>query len=313
MGSRIADPGFFMANANFFSGPMRFLSARTFAFAVFLMAFFLVCPQIPAASAALRESKTFGWRLLKQERSGDGVYVSTFRLEGIGVGNALETPDAPEIVYRASSREGRGRSGRIYASPEFYRGRIEPGASLFSLRSGRSEQILLWARIRRGDAIHYAQTLFAAFGQSGQGHEDAERLDSPPDWPTFGLSNVETFYRAQTGAEIAFHIRPAPVEVRVFEDRLLVARPPVNGEGFYRYTPPHEAELSSASYSSKKDLLIVADLPNGQDRISFYLPVFRAFYGQPDLKGGLSVLLTGATFSLTLVWFWNRRFRWRRD
>jgi hypothetical protein len=314
MGSRIADPGFFMANTNPFDGPIRPLSIRSFAFVTSFAVFFMVWPEIHAAPTALREREVFGWRLLKQERSGDGAYVSTFRLEGIAEQGARGTQDAAatlEIVYRAAPREGRGRAGRIYALPEFYRGRIETGASIFSLRSGRSEQIELWARLRRGDAIHYAQTLFAAFGQSGQGHENAERLDSPPDWPAFSLSNVETFYRAQTGVELFFRIRPVPAAVCVFENGLPVSRPPVNGEGLYRYTSPHEAELSSAGYSAKKDLLIVADLPNGRDRISFYLPVFRAFYGQTDLTGGLSVLLAGTALSWMLVWLWNRRFRWR--
>ncbi|MDR1275367.1 MAG: hypothetical protein LBL72_03140 [Candidatus Accumulibacter sp.] len=273
-----------------------------------LLAVFFAHPGARAAALERRAQEVFAWRLVNQERGDDGAFTSTFSLEGWGTGDASGTP---EIVYRAARREGRGSGTNRYAAPEFYRAKIEAGASRFSIRSNRSEQLELWAKIRRGDAIHYAQTLFAAFGQSGRGHENAEALDSPPDWPAFALSSVGTFYRAQTGVELAFRVRPTPVGLTIFENRAPVARPSVNAEGFYRYTPPHEAGLAKAGFSAKKDLLIVADLPDGRSRVSFYLPIYRAFHGQADVKGGLSVLLAGAAFASTLVWLWSRKFPWR--
>jgi hypothetical protein len=122
------------------------------------------------------------------------------------------------------------------------------------------------------------------------------------------------FFRVQAGAELTIRITPAPNRLRIFENLVLTERPIVNGEGLYRYTPPHEASLSRSGYGAKKDLLFVADLPGGRDapsRLSFYLPVYRAFYGQISYRGGLAVLLSAILAALALIWHWNRRFPWR--
>ncbi|MDR1368445.1 MAG: hypothetical protein LBJ76_07005 [Candidatus Accumulibacter sp.] len=268
----------------------------------------VISPEAHGSPPGYPEQEVFGFRLVSQERNGDGAYVSTFRLDGIGENGTNATP---HIVYRAAARQSRAGARGTYTTPEFYRKQIGTGTSSFNIPSGRSEQIELWARIRRGDTFHYAQTLFAAFGQSGRGHEDAERLDSLPDWPTFRLSSAETFYRAQTGSELTFQIQPIPVEVSVFENQVPVARLPADGEGFYRYTPPHEVYLAKAGFSAKKDVLIVADLPDDKGRVSFYLPVFRAFYGQANLLGGLIVLSGSMAFSLALVWLRSKKFPWQ--
>ncbi|MDR2507044.1 MAG: hypothetical protein LBD67_03480 [Candidatus Accumulibacter sp.] len=248
----------------------------------------------------------FQWRLVNQERNEDGGRTMIFQLEGIGKEEGI-----PDVIYKSSPRKNRRDRNRTFGPPEFYRKQTGAGQTDFRIYSGRPELIELWARIRRGNGFHYAQTLFAAFGQSGLSDRQSERMESFPDWPAFRLSAGKNFYRAQTGTELTVQITPVPVGMRIYENRVPRSNPSVDAKGLYRYTPPHEANLSKSGFSSKKDLLFVADLPDGQGALSFYLPVFRAYYGQISLKSGLAVLLFTVMLSLAFIWFLNRKFPWR--
>jgi hypothetical protein len=279
--------------------------AKCFMAALFAGLFFF-CPNTHGASGG---NDFFGWRLVDQARSGDNGSTATFQLEGLG-----KDEQVSDVIYKSFPRERRRRSSGIPEQPGFYRKKIATGQSRFRIYSGRTESIELWARIRRGDKFHYAQTVLTAFGQSGSSDPESERMESFPDWPSVHLLAEDNFYRAQAGAELTIRITPVPSSLSIFENRILMGKPTVNAEGIYRYAPPHEASLSRASFSAKKDLLFVADLPGGQDtqsHLSFYLPVYRAFYGQISYRGGLAILLSATLLALALIWYWNRRFPWR--
>ena len=271
---------------------------RPFSAALFFM-LLLVCANACGYSG---NDALFQWRLVNQERNEDGGRTMIFRLEGLG-----KEEGVPDVIYKSSQRKN--RRDRTLEPPEFYR--KQAGQTDFRIYSGRPELIELWARIRRGNGFHYAQTLFAAFGQSGLSDRESERIESFPDWPAFRLSAGKNFYRAQTGTELTVQITPIPVGMSIYENRVLKSKPPVDANGLYRYTPPHEANLSKSGFSSKKDLLFVAALPNRQGALSFYLPVFRAYYGQISLKSGLAILLSSVILSLAFIWFMNRKFPWR--
>jgi hypothetical protein len=46
-------------------------------------------------------------------------------------------------------------------------------------------------------------------------------------------------------------------------------------------------------------------------RFSFYLPVYRAYYGQIDRRSGLAVLAASMLAALAWVGWRGRKFQWR--
>lgn len=253
------------------------------------------------------------FRLAGQERQQDGGLVFTYDLLPPAAGPLRDL----EAVYGGGRRQGRGASGHFDHPTEFYRLPVSPGRPV-SISSGRSELLDIRARARQGSTWYYAQTLANAFGRSKRPETGAERLASAPDWPGFQLIGGEKFYRAQTGQPITLRLaeRPAgrPARVTVvesFEGKISAWALPVNAEGLYRHTPAHEANLAKSGYGGQKDVWFVADLPDQQAVISFYLPVYRAFYGQTSPGGGLAVLLAAALATLLWVRRWNRAFPWR--
>jgi hypothetical protein len=140
---------------------------------------------------------------------------------------------------------------------------------------------------------------------------DAERVDAAPEWPNFRLVDWEGYYRAQTGTPISVKIDPLSPSVRVFENQFEISVVEADENGAFTYVPPHDKALSRSGASAKKDLIFEAILPDNHGTASFYLPVYRAYYGQTSLKGGLAVMSASVFLGLGFVAAWNRRFRWR--
>jgi hypothetical protein len=180
-----------------------------------------------------------------------------------------------------------------------------------SVYSGRTEKIELCAKTCLEGAIYYARTVIHCYGESGNPDLQWKRADAVPEWPGFRFEPQDDFYRAQTGAPITVKCVPAPLSVEVFENREAAATLNSNENGVYSYISPHDKNLSQSGYSAKKDLVFVALLPDDSGTASFYLPVYRAFYGQANLKGGLAVLSVIILLSFVFVTARGREFRWR--
>jgi hypothetical protein len=242
------------------------------------------------------------WRLLGQEETPDGGNAFHF---------ALESPpeclpwDDLEIVYRSFPRQ---KPGGIHGAPELYRKNVKPDQTGIVLYSGRPERIELNAKAEKGSQAYYTRTLVHTYGDSGHADPEDERLDSAPSWPGFSMASAG-FYRAQTGAELTLEADPRPARAEIYEDGNLAATQAADGDGRYRYTPAHDPKLLK-TWRSAKSLVFAAELPERQTHFSFYLPVYRAFYGQIDYRGGLAALAVSMLAALAWVGRRGRKFPW---
>ncbi|MDR3221193.1 MAG: hypothetical protein LBU46_04175 [Candidatus Accumulibacter sp.] len=238
------------------------------------------------------------WRLIGQKGSPDGGTLTTLALESPREGLPWERL---EIVYRSFSRRG---------PPEIYRKNVTPNQSEIELYSGHPEKIELNARAEKDGVAYYARSIVFAYGDSGRSDPGSERLDSTPSWPGFSVAS-ERFYRAQAGSELTLQTDARPEHVEIYENGSLVSTPTPNDAGYYSYTPPHDPKLLKSWRSAWKSLVFAAELPRRRIRFSFYLPVYRAYYGQVDYRGGLAVLAVAMLAALAWVGWRGRKFQWR--
>ncbi|MDR0576144.1 MAG: hypothetical protein LBI87_01045 [Candidatus Accumulibacter sp.] len=250
------------------------------------------------------------WRLLGQERTPDGGSALTF---------ALESPpdrlpwESLEVVYRVFAFQRPGSSGApgVPAPPEIYRKKAAPDETKIVLYSGRPARIELNARAEKGGQAYYARTLVHAFGESGRGDPESERLETAPSWPGFDLvASGGRYLRAQADGEVILRTGQKPARVEVFDDGSLAATLPANDEGRYGYTPSLDPKIQK-TWRSFKSLVFAAELPDARTRFSFHLPVYRAYYGRIDYRGGLAALAASALAALAWVGWRGRKFRWR--
>jgi hypothetical protein len=240
------------------------------------------------------------WSAAKQERTSDGGVTVTFDLlrpEGVTLKKA-------DVFYLLIPRQ---RSGESWA--EAYRKAIaiRPDGSLsIEIYSGRVERIDLRGKFEAEGRVYYAQIIFSCYGESGLLDEAAERVVEIPSWNAAKLISGNAFYRAQTGSEISVATGVPGALVRVFKDGVHVADVKADDSGTCAYTPPHDASLAKSGYRAKKDL--VFEITNG-DYLSFSMPVYRAYYGQTSLAGGLALLFTSTLGSLSIMIYKNRRRR----
>ncbi|MDR3076407.1 MAG: hypothetical protein LBU26_03815 [Synergistaceae bacterium] len=255
-------------------------------------------------AAAADMTEPVWWSITAQTRSSDGGTMVSLDLV---CPRGMKIDDA-DVVYVSTPRGG---------SPEVFRKKISIPEDLSPVQvgiySGRYEQIDLRGRFSSGGRVYYAQTLFNCYGESGTVDKDAELIPAAPEWRTVSLAEPggRYFYRAQAGQTITVitgvHGRP----VKIFENGEQVATVESGGSGNCSYAPPHDKELARRGPSAKKDLTFEIPLPDENGFLSFSLPVYRAFYGQASLGGGISVLLAAVAVSLSFVLLMGRRFRWR--
>ena len=264
------------------------------------------------------------WRMSGQERTRDGGMTTSYEL--VCPQENMELSDV-ELVFISTRRDG--KSGEI---SEIYKKTPSgvDGAYSVEIYSGRSERIVLLAKVRVGEKLFYAKTLLNGYGQSGKMDPEATRIGKLPDWPQLRLAGEEYFYRAQTGTPLDVHIESGPKVdgpkvngpkvngpkvdgpqvMHVIENNMSVGTRTLGDAGFYTYTPPHDKTLSRAGYSAKNDLVFVVELEDGGDIVSLHLPIHRAYYGQISLRGGLLVTASSALLCLASVLYNGRRFRW---
>ena len=274
-----------------------------------IFAFWIAVLQISPSSAA--EAADSGpvdyvwWRMTGQEWARDGGVVTSYELVFSRSRGDIKLSDA-EVVFTSTRRGAGGAASEIFTKDI---SQID-GTYHVDIYSGRNEKIVLLAKARAGEKQFYAGTLLRGFGQSGNTDPEATRIETMPYWPRLLLVGEEYFYRAQTGAPLNVHIKNAKT-MHIFENGALVGALAPSEAGFYTYTPPHDQELSRAGFSAKNDLVFVAVIENENAVISLYLPIYRAFYGQIDLKGGLGVTAASALLCLASVLYSGRRFRWK--
>jgi hypothetical protein len=250
------------------------------------------------------------WRLLEQEKLPDGGSQLTFALESPPQGLPW---DALDIVYLSWPMPRSRASSRPHppAPPEAFRGKAAPDQASFVLYSGRPEGIELNARAEKDGRVYYARSFVYAHGESGRSDPESERLDLAPSWPGFSLvASGGRYYRAQTGSEVILRTELAPAHVKVFDGGHLSALLSARDGGLYRYTPLDDPETGK-TWRSAKSLVFAAELPDARTRVSFHLPIFRAYYGKLDYPGGLWMLAASALSALAWVLWQGRKFPWR--
>jgi hypothetical protein len=250
------------------------------------------------------------WRLLGNKETPDGGTLATL---------ALESPPGSlpweklEVVYRSFSRrslETCQRRRPEQESPEAYRKKLRPDRTEITLYSGRPEKIELNARAEKDGRVYYARTFVFAHGESGKNDPESERLDPAPSWPGFSFAHGKGFYRAQAGSELAVETDARLKTIEIFEDGNLVSTQAANGQGRYAYTPPHDVKRLQSFRTDWKSLVFAGVSSDGA-RFCFYLPVYRAYYGQIDYRGGLAALAASMLGALAWVGWRGRKFPWR--
>jgi hypothetical protein len=266
--------------------------------------------QTGGSAACSGEAMDFTWwRMTAQEIDRDGSMLTVFELM-MPDGKAPGEIAAFYVTYPQIGK----RSMRRYGPPEAYRKVVGIPANgekpVITIRSGRSERVELFSRIRSGDDLYYAQTMFTGNGGFEARDMDIERIDRIPDWPAFRFADLD-FIRARTETPVLIDCDAASETVRVFEDRNLTASVRRGELGLYSYTPPHDEALSQASYTTYKDLVMEAKISDGTGTISLYLPLYRVYYGKISLRHGLVSVCIGTCVGLLFLTRQNRRCRIR--
>jgi hypothetical protein len=136
-------------------------------------------------------------------------------------------------------------------------------------------------------------------------------LDALPDLPGIDYAH-EGYAGVQIGETISFMLRgleaPLP-RVGVFDYGLLTAEIDPPQDGIYRYTLPPDQDLANRGGFLHKDLVLALDGPGL--RLSYHMPVYRAFYGSTTLKGGLALLFGAMAIILCLILLQGRSFKQR--
>jgi hypothetical protein len=253
------------------------------------------------------EPDSMWWRVAGSQKTRDGGMSFDFELHMTG---GHEMPTDVDIFCVSSVRHGTSQT-RTYGPPDVFRKSVAGDSNplLVTVYSGRAERIEIRAGASFGGRRYYAGTVVYGYGESGKFDPDALRVEAAPEWPGLSLVAGENFYRAQTGTPISVKCAPAALSVKVFENRSSAGELEADANGAYIYIPPHDETLSRSGYRSKKDIVFEAALPDGLGVASFYIPVYRAFYGQTNIWGGLALLLATAFISLGFVAVWGRRFK----
>lgn len=250
------------------------------------------------------------WRIVAITRESDG---------GVSVELELRLPYKMDLIenieaYGARApwrRDKEERKSRPLELHKLYPS-VEDGRVILAVRSGRTEQVEIWARVKTKEHIDFAGIAYNSYGKAPPGDTGPEPLAAAPDWPALTLVMGPNFYRAQSGADIV--LRPShgfiPDSVTVYKDgRLSAYLRAENGK--YIYTPPHDAELSKAGSATWKNLVFLARQSDRHESVTFGLPLYRSHYGNINLPGGLLVVFIGALGAFAVVLLMNRAFRWR--
>ena len=242
------------------------------------------------------------WQMTEQDRTLDNGVVTSYEL--ICSRSDMKLSDIELVFISSIWDKESGEPAKAYKKDL---SELD-GKYRVDIYSGRSERIVLLAKMRSGGKTFYARALMNGYGQSGKPDPEATEIGKTPDWPQLRLSDEESYYRAQTGMPLNINIENGPQLVHIIENNTPIGTQELEKNGFYTYTPPHDEALSKSGYSAKNDLTFAAEIENGVT--SLYLPIYRAYYGQISLKGGLAVIAISASLCLASVLNHGRRFRW---
>ena len=172
----------------------------------------------------------------------------------------------------------------------------------------------VWAKKLAGTIPHWAMTAFNLYGALAEAPVPDDASPAPGiATPAFALSSDGESYWPQTGQEFTF--RPAwpgaddlrEMEVRG-EDGMLLASLLRDGDGGFRYRPPHDEALDRAGDSATKNFIFVGSGTEGFGTVSYSLAVHRSRKGRSDLPVGLTLLAFSMVVS-TGAALWFRRTR----
>ena len=276
----------------------------------FSLLFVLWIAMLPVSLGSFAEAAEFSlircawWRMAGQVRTRDNGIVTSYEL--ICSQDDMKPSDV-EMIFISTRRAGAGETiSEIYTKDVSE----TKGAYRVDIYSGRYEKIELLSKIRVGEQQFYTKALLFGYGESGKTDPEATRIETMPNWPSFRLVGEEYFYRPQTGIPLNVHIENGPQVMQIFVNNAHVGTETLGDTNFYTYTPPHDKTLSRAGYSAKNDLVFAVELEDGRGVVSLYIPVYRAYYGQISLKGGLGVTAASALLCLASILYSGGRFRW---
>lgn len=225
-------------------------------------------------------------------------------------------PEAEALIYVREQPWQRPRRNRLFGEPEYRCLRLKgPFPQKLEIRSQRNEKVDLYAELRDGEQKYYARTVFHLYySQKNDGGSllPGPQLEQLPPWPGLNyLPDGYSGFRAQTGEDLNFAAEnlaaPFP-SLSVMERGSLVQTVAADSQGRYVYTPPHDPQLSRFGYMNHKDLLLLGRLPEAKTSFTFYIPLYRSYYGHISLSKGLGLLALTMALTAAAARFWRRRY-----
>lgn len=267
-----------------------------------------------AEAADLRDHEGLRWRFIDNQRVQDGGTEAVYELSLPKFHQEVELLQFFYVVTPLKQEERHWiRQGvqEIYTKPL----QGEHQTRRIKIYEGRVARIELWAGAKIGKKFYTARTILTSFGQSNKIDTQAQRLTTKPQWPNLELTQLRrNYYRAQAGTQLSFilnHENSNQAVTRLFENgQEIVTGLSRKPNGILNYTPPIDPLMAAPGFTVTRDLLLVSSTNDGENIMSYYLPVYRSFYGHSYLRPGLLVLATSVVISLGLVYYRGRRFKW---
>ncbi len=238
------------------------------------------------------------WKLEEQKKEESGSMISRFSLN---MPNEDSNPESLEVFVLLRPWQ-RKNGERFHGALEVYHQNLKSEGGSFNLEwtSMRAETINLWAKAIIDGKNFYAQAQVNAYGKDEESlDKKKQKFDEPPSWPGLVILEETKIYRVQTGKALNFllnspTLRPEADTIFNGTEKTSLPIKNKNNGGPFSYTPPHDKELAQASYAARKDLLLIMRLANDGSMLSFYLPLYRSYYGNSSTAGGLLTLVGGA-------------------
>jgi len=291
---------------------------------ILLILLCLVFCQVLSGYAIGQQSNVAWWRLAEKTRLSNGQITATLELclPSVGIPDSVSahtpekktSPKEVEIFYCLDEllgiREGKTLQtipSHTVVQPD------EQGRILFTVSSGKSVCLRLWAKIRIDDRVFYAQTMFGIFGDGNvmpslrQG--SVEELAT---WPAFVPLLGASFYRAQTENPLELRlVNMDAAQVGVLKNGLPLDRHLTpDGKNCFSFTPPYDDYLARTGPRARQFYTFVACGPE-ESVVTFTVPVYRGYHLQLDYSAGLTLLGVSAILPVGIILAWRRRFNRR--
>lgn len=261
-----------------------------------------------AATAFAADMDFLYWTFAAQTRLDDQAVLGTFALHSGANIDSLDvyyTSDPIRAYPAAAQSIAPGETPETQSS-YCYHSSLAADTKQVQIYSGRFEKIALYAVARMGETVQIAQLQVNLFGESGKIESGFSETDAlPPEIQVFNY-NRDSFAGVQIGGTSDFFVE-AP-KVKIYDYGKLTAELE-SSDGHFSYTFPPDTVLANSSSFVPKDVIMFAETPRGN--VSLYIPVYRAFYGNTNLKSGVILLAAVMILCIAVILLRGRKFGYK--